>query len=371
MKAGWRVARLGEICTFNYGKALPESARKGGGTPVFGSNGIVGFHDSSITSGKTIVIGRKGSFGEVHYSPVPSWPIDTAYFVDEASTEQDMRWLFYRLGCLGLNQMNKAAAVPGLNREDAYRQELLLPPLSEQRRIAVILEKADALRTKRREALAQLDRLAQSIFVEMFGDPDEHIRSGQTSALSEVVAPGKAVTYGIVQAGPEVPDGVPYIKTGDIKNGRILEEGLSHTSQAIASAYARSAVSPGDIVMSIRATVGTTAIVPPTLDGANLTQGTARIAPGSSVHRAYLLSYLRTDAVQRWIQAQVKGATFREITLGRLRELPVFVPKLSQQDKFAARLNAVAGLESSKASSLVAMEGLFSSLQQRAFRGEL
>src|SRR5690606_9538637 len=125
----------------------------------------------AITSGPTIIIGRKGSFGEVNYSPVACWPIDTTYYVDATATDADLRWLTYRLSALGLNRLNRAAAVPGLNREDAYRQRLLLPPLPEQRRIAEILDKADALRAKRRAALKKLDELAQSIFLDMFGDP--------------------------------------------------------------------------------------------------------------------------------------------------------------------------------------------------------
>ncbi|MFZ2404306.1 MAG: restriction endonuclease subunit S, partial [Methylobacter sp.] len=168
---GWKKISLGDICTFKYGKALPEKLRNGGEVPVFGSNGIVGYHDSALSIGPTIIIGRKGSYGEINFSDCPCWAIDTAYFVDETSTEQDVRWLAYRLSGLGLNQLNKAAAVPGLNREDAYRQQLLLPSFPEQRRIAAILDQADALRAKRREALAQLDSLTQSIFIELFGDP--------------------------------------------------------------------------------------------------------------------------------------------------------------------------------------------------------
>ncbi len=184
--SSWPSVSLGEICTFNYGKALPESSRAGGGIPVYGSNGVVGFHNSAITSGRTIVIGRKGSFGEVNYSDKPCWPIDTAYFVDESSTKVDIRWLSYRLAALGLNKLNKAAAVPGLNREDAYRQQLLLPPLAEQRRIAAILDQADALRAKRGEALAQLDELQQAIFIEMFGDPVSNPMNWPTESLTEV-----------------------------------------------------------------------------------------------------------------------------------------------------------------------------------------
>ena len=90
--------------------------------------------------------------------------------------------------------------------------------------------------------------------------------------------------------------------------------------------------------MSIRATVGTTALVPKILDGSNLTQGTARIAPGEKVTSEYLLHFLRSPKTQNWIKRQVKGATFREITLTRLRELPVVIPPISIQRDFSKKV---------------------------------
>jgi type I restriction enzyme S subunit len=140
-----------------------------------------------------------------------------------------------------------------------------------------------------------------------------------------LVPKGTIVTYGIVQAGEEYTGGIPYIRTGDIVGGEIAKSGLRHTDPTIAARFERSRVEAGHIVMSIRATVGTTAVVPPDLDGANLTQGTARISPGDSVDGLFLLSFLRTSGTQHWISLQIKGATFREITLTRLRELPVVV----------------------------------------------
>ena len=367
----WQSVTLADVCEFKYGKSLPDAKRSGGAVPVFGSNGIVGRHNESITAGPSIIIGRKGSLGEVNFSDVPCWPIDTTYFVDETATKADLKWLSYRLQGLGLTRLNKSAAVPGLNREDAYRQRLLLPPLPEQRRIAAILDQADALRTKRREALAQLDSLTQSIFVEMFGDPKIHIKNKSCRELADIVAPDKIVTYGIVQAGPDVESGVPYIRTGDIKNGEILAHQLAKTSHEIAKSYSRSEISTGDIVISIRATVGTTALVPKSLNGANLTQGTARISPGPEVRGEYLLNYLRTDSIQAWIQSQVKGATFREITLGKLRQLPVFVPSTALQDQFVKQVNTAFYLKEKSRKSMNELDNLFYSLQHRAFRGEL
>lgn len=178
---------------------------------------------------------------------------------------------------------------------------------------------------------------------------------------------GTIVTYGIVQAGEETANGVPYIRTGDIVASEIAARQLRRTAPKIAAQYARSRVRTGDIVMSIRATVGTTAVVPPELDGANLTQGTARIAPSERVQGSYLLNLLRAPEVQHWIQRQVKGATFREITLARLRELPVRVPPPTLQQVFARRAAQVDAMTANQRESLRTIEGLCASLRHSAF----
>lgn len=78
--------KLGDICEFAYGDGLPAQQRNGGDVPVYGSNGIVGWHDHPLTNGPTIIIGRKRSIGEVHLSPKSCWPIDTTYYVDCTKT---------------------------------------------------------------------------------------------------------------------------------------------------------------------------------------------------------------------------------------------------------------------------------------------
>ena len=241
-----------------------------------------------------------------------------------------------------------------------------LPPLPEQRRIADILDRAEALQAKRRSTLAQLDELTRAIFLDMFGGQNYQSRS-----LDSVVRDDTIVTYGIVQAGEEYPEGVPYIRTGDIVGGEVRLTGLRHTDPAIAARFQRSRVEAGEIVMSIRATVGTCALVPPALHGANLTQGTARISPGKPVNNFYLLHFIRSDTAQQWIERETKGITFREITLNRLRQLPVPLPPLSLQQEFARRVQAIDRLKTLHRQSLAQLDALFQSLQHRAFRGEL
>ncbi|WP_122076140.1 restriction endonuclease subunit S [Pseudophaeobacter sp. EL27] len=269
-----------------------------------------------------------------------------------------------------LEDQATGATVKGIKLDVLRRLEIPLPPLEEQKRIAGILDQADALRRLRTHALDKLNTLGQAIFHEMFG---EGLKAAlwPTKQLSEVVRDGTVVTYGIVQAGEEFPGGVPYIRTGDISGGKISTTGLRHTDPEIAAKFTRSRVEAGEIVMSIRATVGTTAIVPTELDGANLTQGTARIAPGDETTVEYLNSFLHFPAVQGWIQKQVKGATFREITLTRLRELPVSIPPLTEQRAFSERLKSLHKQIVLAEESALKQRALFASIQDRAFRGEL
>jgi type I restriction enzyme S subunit len=121
-----QLIELGRVVELKYGKSLPSQNRQDGKFDVYGSNGVVGSHMESITSGATIIVGRKGSFGAVNFSQRSCFPIDTTYYIDETATQQNIVWLRYALETLKLDTLNKSAAVPGLNREDAYRQKLQL-----------------------------------------------------------------------------------------------------------------------------------------------------------------------------------------------------------------------------------------------------
>ena len=139
----WEVRPLKHVCRFAYGDSLPSTARGDGGVPVYGSNGKIGSHSCPNTGGPCLIVGRKGSFGKVIYSPIPVFAIDTTFLIDDRYTETNIRWLYYCLGWLGLDRVSRDAAVPGLSRDDAYQQVALLPPPDEQAAIVRFLDHAD------------------------------------------------------------------------------------------------------------------------------------------------------------------------------------------------------------------------------------
>ena len=133
--ARWRVRKLGEILELHYGKALKQEIRREGAVPVYGSSGIVGMHDTALVSGPGIVVGRKGNVGSVFWSDESFYPIDTVYFV---VSKLPLRFLYHDL--LSKTFLNSDAAVPGLNRTQAYSMETVVPPLELLSRFTLIAD---------------------------------------------------------------------------------------------------------------------------------------------------------------------------------------------------------------------------------------
>jgi type I restriction enzyme S subunit len=373
LRSSWPEVPLGDVCEFKYGKSLPESARAGGDVPVFGSNGQVGKHDEALTGGPTIVIGRKGSFGEVNFCSSACWPIDTTYYVDGTVTNADLRWLAYRLAALGLNKLNKAAAVPGLNREDAYRQRLLLPPLPEQRRIAAILDKADALRAKRRAALAQLDTLTQSIFLDMFGDPATNPKGWPQVPIGDHAS---KIGSGATPRGGEESykaAGITLIRSMNVRDGAFLRDGLAFIDDEQAAQLEGVVVEADDILLNITgASVARVCRAPADVLPARVNQHVAIIRPTVTFNPPFLEQCLLSPSLkERLLKIARAGATREAITKSAIEEFRVIRPPGEMQNLFAARVAASEGTYRQMRAALCEMDSLFASLQHRAFRGEL
>jgi len=168
----WPAVKVREIATAHYGKALKRENRdESGSFEVFGSSGSVGQHSEPLVKHPTLVVGRKGSVGEVIWAPNGGWIIDTAYFLELKDTEViDLRYLYYALKRAKLDRRTITTSIPGLNRDDLYDSEVPLPPIKEQKRIATILDKADNICRKRQQAIQLADEFLRAVFLDMFGD---------------------------------------------------------------------------------------------------------------------------------------------------------------------------------------------------------
>jgi len=258
-----------------------------------------------------------------------------------------------------------------VSKEVVARFQIPLPRLAEQRRIAAVLDKADAIPRKRWESLRLLDEFVRSAFLQMFGDPVRNEKGWEIRPLEELIDPNRPITYGILKPGPHAPEGVPYIRVVDIANGSVNWRGVRRTTRAIADAYHRSTLKAGDVLLSIRGHVGRVAVTPPELEGGNITQDTARLALLPRYSLEYVAACLSSSPMQRLMRRYVRGVAVTGINLGDVKRLAVPVPPAEIQQRFRRLGRRREELATRAGRHLEAAESLFDSLAHQAFRGEL
>ena len=163
----WKLTKLKSVCHFNYGDSLPTEDRLEGEFPVFGSNGIIDYNSLANTGSPTIIIGRKGSYGKLFYSSLSGFAIDTTFFVNEKTSKVNLKWLYYVLGILHLDMYSLDTGVPGLSRENAYEEIIVLPSNEEQFLISNFLDsrtnRIDILISKQHNMIELLKEKRQAI----------------------------------------------------------------------------------------------------------------------------------------------------------------------------------------------------------------
>ncbi|OVE50016.1 restriction endonuclease subunit S [Chromobacterium violaceum] len=248
-----------------------------------------------------------------------------------------------------------------------------LPKKAEQQKIAECLSSVDELIAAQARKVDALKTHKKGLMQRLFpreGETQPRLRFPEFQNAGEwepdtleSLCTAK-ISYGIVQAGPHVPNGMPYIKSTDLNSELCLTK-LARTSDSIALKYQRSEVMPGDIVFSLRGNIGATQIVPRDIPVANLTQGTARIRPKGSVE--FYIQALQSPAIRNRIISVSKGSTIQEISLETLRKVKLPHPKIDEQRCIAACLTRLDALITAEDQKLEALKTHKKGLMQQLF----
>jgi type I restriction enzyme, S subunit len=263
------------------------------------------------------------------------------------------------------------ATMKHVNRAEFLATPIPLPPLAEQKRIAGILDAADALRQKRRESLAQLDTLLQSTFLEMFGDPVTNPMGWEVVDLASLVAQGDKINYGVVQPGDDCPGGMPLVRVGDFAEGTFVFENIKLIAPAIEEKYTRSRLNGRELLISCVGSIGTVCKVPSEAKGCNIARAVARVPLAAEISRDFMLHCLRSEGVQRHFLKETRTVSQPTLNIGLIKNAPVIQPPGDLQRRFAAIVESVEQQKASQRAHLEELENLFASLQHRAFAGDL
>ena len=174
----WIVTDIASFAPFIYGKGLPEGKRiNNGHFPVYGSNGVIGFHDKPLVKSPTVIVGRKGTIGSVHFCEGGCWPIDTTFYYTNEDVD-NVKYVYYLLKSVDFNGMNSDSAIPGLNRDNAHAIPIRIPSNAKERRYIVdILGTLDDKIENNHKVAKTLEAITQAIFKSWFIDfefPDEN-----------------------------------------------------------------------------------------------------------------------------------------------------------------------------------------------------
>jgi type I restriction enzyme, S subunit len=246
-----------------------------------------------------------------------------------------------------------------------------LPPLAEQKRIAGILDAADALRAKRRESITQLDTLLQSTFLDMFGDPVTNPMKWEVVELTSLVEARDKINYGVVQPGDDFAGGKPLIRVGDFVDGKLAFENVKLIDPSIEDKYKRSRLNGRELLISCVGSIGTVCMVPSEAEGFNIARAVARVPLIKGIDRGFMLHCLRSEAVQRHFLKETRTVSQPTLNIGLIKNAPVIKPPAELQHRFASIVDSIEQQKARQRDHLAELDTLFASLQSRAFSGEL
>jgi len=252
-------------------------------------------------------------------------------------------------------------------------EELEIPLLSlaEQRRIAAILDKADALRIKRREAIAKLDQLLQSVFIDMFGDPLGNPKGWPISSVGESC---EKVTVGIVvkPASYYVERGVPALRSLNIGVNRIVDKDFVYFSEADNSGpLKKTRLRAGDVVAVRSGQPGKAAVVPAEFDGANAIDVLIARTNKARMLPEFLAHFLNSPAGKQLVLAEQRGQVQKHLNVKQLAEAEVPLPPVAVQETFLRAASSIERIRGRMMCSFDIADNLFESVQRRAFAGDL
>ena len=348
----WTIDALGNVATLQRGFDLPIQDRKGGVVPVYGSNGIDGFHSATVVKGPGVITGRSGTIGFVHYQEGSYWPLNTTLYVKDFH-ENYPKFVYYLLQTLELKKFAAATGVPSLNRNFVHPLEISIPPLPEQRKIAKILTTVDNLIEKTEALIAKYQAIKQGMMHDLFTrsvDEHGHLRPPYDEApklykeselgwipkeweVNELRHYLSYISYGFTNPMPETQEGPWMATAANIFNGAVQFGTCRHTSQEAFDNLLTNKSRPivGDLLLTKDGTLGRVAIVD--RQGICINQSVAVLRSNDRGNPTFLKLLLETPKYQQKMLDNAGGSTIKHIYITIIDQMLIAVPKQKREQK--------------------------------------
>ncbi len=341
----WKEVKWGEIAVLEYGKALKDYQNKNGKYPVFGTNGQIGTTDSFLCSSSGIIIGRKGAYRGVHYSDMPFFVIDTAFYLNPAINELNIKFAYYHLLNVDINAMDSGSAIPSTSREEFYDLNILLPELDEQIAISEVLSSLDDKIDLLHRQNKTLEQLAGTLFRQWF--EDEAQIDWKEMKLSDFIS----VKHGYAFKGAHIsnePTNLILVTPGNFKigGGFKFEKFKYYTDNKFPQDYI---FRTGDLIVTMTDlsgdgdTLGYPALIPENCLNENYlhNQRVGKVEFNKDLGKFFIYYLMKTKNYQWFILGGASGTSIRHTSPTTICSYSFFMPpkqKLIEFEFFATEL---------------------------------
>lgn len=341
----WKEYKLGDIAPFKYGKALKENDRQQGQYKVFSSGGFCGRYNGKLAD-KEIIVGRKGNAGSVYFSEMPFYAIDTTFYIPKVSKCCDIKYLYYLLKQMHLDNFNSDAAVPGLKRKVAENLKIQLPDLYNQNKVAFILSRYDDLIEINKRRIDLLEESARELYKEWFvrmrfpgwetsefvnGVPNDWDEKEFSSIID--ICSSKRIFQ-----SEYVSNGVPFYRGQEITqlaNNELIDNVLYISKERYDQIRKSNDVpQEGDILLTAVGTIGNSFMV----DNREFYFKDGNIIwlkTRNSNLKYYLYSLLNTSYFRELINNTCIGSSQKALTIDMVGKIKIVVPSESVIKKFS------------------------------------
>lgn len=349
MKEGWTYKKLGEVCDIldSQRKPITKNKRELGSIPYYGATGCLDYVKDYIFDEKLVLLGEDGAkwgAGEnsAYIIEGKSWVNNHAHALRPKRDIILDEILVYYLNFANLQPFITGVTVPKLNQEKMRSIDIPIYPIYEQQRIVSRLDSAfahiDELKANAERQLSE----ARALFQKALTKAMEPKEGWEEKRLSSVVHPECSLSYGIVQPGDHVENGIPVVRPVDFNNKMIVGiEGLKRTKKEISDAYKRTILKGGEILFCVRGTTGTMGLASKELCGCNVTRGIVPMFFDEDTNLMFVYYQLLSPRLQDEIQKETTGAALKQINIKDLRNLQLYLPPLSEQQRIVSRLDSL------------------------------
>jgi len=376
MKKNWETKKLGEVIKLEYGKPLPDAKRTlQGAYPVYGANGEKGRTNEFYHNKKTVIVGRKGSAGELNLTEEKFWPLDVTYFITFDEKKYDLMFLFHLLSLLELPKLAKGVK-PGINRNEVYLIDTQFPPLPEQQRIVAILDEAFASIAKAKanaeQNLNNTKELFESYLQSVFQNKGD---SWEEKCLDEL---GVITSSKRIYKSEYIKEGIPFYRTKEIKelsNGKDISIELFISKERYSDIKKSFGVPQiNDLLMSAVGTIGEIMVIENDDEFYFKDGNIVWFKEFKSLDTNYLKFAL--IAFVEKIKSLAIGSAYSALTIEKLNKYKISFPRtLEEQQNIVQKLDALSSetnkLEAIYQKKIEDLEELKMSILQKAFNGEL